>query len=259
MLDNSTVSKHGLSWSLAFCATGCWGPNAQLADLPSLNVVVRASSWYEPGNGEITPSGLYVHLSYDEEQFRKDHGGDCATIGDIDGAINTTPLVLESDGGEHYEGGCLSPSFGAELEIGVGRDTTLQLADESARVVATYSGSEFSPRIAWPVTPPEWTFSAGQTVQLEWSHPEDLVETLDVWFAQQLAGVSVTAENVTATATGVQFQVPATLPYTGPARLNVMFGRALNGIAGDAETCSGAAACGWSLARAYAHPATLVQ
>jgi hypothetical protein len=219
---------------------------------------VSAESWVIPSDGEVS-SGIRVILAYDEEQFRSDHGGDCATLGEIDGAINTTPVVVESDGGDHYEGGCVDPSFRTEVELGIGRDSTLQLTDESGRVVATYSGSELSPRIAWPITPPDWTFSAGQTVQLQWSHPVDLVEKLDVWFERRPDYMALSAENVTAITTGVQFQLPATLPFTGPAELIVMFGGGLNRITGDAETCSGADACHWSLERAYPHATTLVQ
>jgi hypothetical protein len=229
---------------------GCSGtsPNATLADLPRLSLVVQ-----EWAPGDTTSAHGFVDMSYDIAAFKAAHGGACAILDDsfhatLDGApLDTDPGATGDDLVP-----CYPPSLGFEAQFA--GPTTFVASDDSLEVTAVFGADAFAPHVPMLRSPATWQFAPGEMVRIGWSVPEDLTvvgsEPFQVMF-NTLMTEDNNAFDLDPTASGdeIQFTVPNPPLRTGPGFIVFRFGYS----GGDAVTCTNAVSCTFSAERGYVH------
>ncbi len=240
----------------ALVLTGCFGPspNAQLADLPVLEIDVIVPM--RPQSNGDTRHELEIALEHDDDEFSAANYGACATLGAGTRAYFDGQALELTEPGYYDDGSidCVHPRFSGLVEVELGAHR-LELVDDSHRVLATFEpGTE--PRVATPLTRPDWDFTAGETIVFRWSHVDDL--SLSLYAHYFLAdGSGYDFRNVHVVGSEIHLDLPVGHPI-GDGVLELAFAKFGDGLVfGAAATCDGASACRWSQRRSIQHDATI--
>ena len=240
---------------LGLAACGGPTPNAELADLPGLQLSVTVEDLKDYDDDDRTPTDVGVTLSYDYDAFRAAHGGDCAVLGSVEATFDGHELSLAYEGGDESDfDGCYQPQLQANLELQAVDESIVTIRDDTLTATATYTAGVVAPRIATLRSPSEWSFGAGDTVIVAWSHPEDLVGASadTVEFSSSRNG----DPGFRAPATYVDDEIHLAIPTwadDSDGSLRFVFGP----DGGDATTCTGATACTWYSVLGYRHAVSI--
>jgi hypothetical protein len=239
--------------------TGCLGasPNAELADLPSLDValLVPGERALASSVDDDTGTDVVIALEYDADGFSAAHHGDCATLDDSTRAVFDGQVLDLIEPGAYSEPSidCVRPRFGGRIDVEHGVEHRLELSDGSHRVVATFEPGTAEPRSASPTSDADWHFRAGDTVSFGWSHAQDLALPVTAhYFLDDGTGYDFTS--VTSTGAEIVLDLPPGHPI-GDGVMEFLFADAYEH--GDAATCDGARACTWTQRRGFKHNATI--
>jgi hypothetical protein len=252
MLRNASLAAVSV---LGACTSGP-PANSRLADLGGVSMSLDI---WRAQNDETTEG--YIYLNYDIEAFRATHG-ECAVLGDFSVSMPGARVVSKSRGSDDEDfDDCYAPSMALEIpNFGDSDLTSVSISDESLTIDATFAPGVLAPRIPALRSPSTWKFAGAQEVVLGWSHPADLVdgaEFLDapVYFHTN-TGDDPNYFDVVSTLSGdeIRFRIPDPPAILGRGYIIARFGYET----GEAQTCSGATRCGYSVERGYAHSVEIV-
>lgn len=238
----------------------CSGPaNTTLADLPDLAVYMTTSRQVDLDTNALAPMRLEVRLDYNTGAFRASHGNACATLDEVSGTFNGTPLVLEEagDAGTGDITGCQYPVLAAQLELGASATGDLAIDDATHTITAQFLGRDAAARIAAPISHPAWAFASGDSVSMSWSRPEELVLFDDGRVSIELAigGTTLEAAGIATTGSEVQFVLPPTdLSGDGTITMLVQFDDYSDA---QPRACIGASRCMFVTDPGYSHAVRL--
>ena len=235
---------------LAAACGGGASPNATLADLPGLRLVLSMTELEDDADGDDSrPTDVNVSLRYDLDAFMNAHGGDCAVVDSVEGTCNGLELSLLPGGPDDFD--CSEPRLQARVELPVADSSTVTIQDRTLTATATY-GAVLAPRIATLQSATEWRFAAGETAVVAWSHPEDFVaaptELVSFETTRHVSPNFFVAPS-TFVDDEIHFTIPSPAPVDGDGQLRFLFRIA----EGAATTCTGATACMYYSAIAYRH------
>jgi hypothetical protein len=157
---------------------------------------------------------------------------------------------------------CYSPSVELEIpDCGERTLTSVSIDDGSLAIEATFAPDALAPHMPTLRSPSNWKLAGGQEVVLGWSHPSDLVDGAEFLDAPVYFHTGTLADpnyfDVVSTLSGdeIRFHIPDPPPILGNGYIVTRFGYE----SGDAETCTGATRCGYSVERGYAHSVEIVR
>jgi len=250
---------------VALVVSACGSSNTDLAGLPHLRVVATSYDELDRDDDNLRRSSIQIELAYDVEAFVAQHG-DCAIIDDVGATLDHIDVELGTSGGADEWGECESPRLGlsaynaALMNIGIAADHTLEISDSSRTVRAQFPAGSLA-RIATPSSHSEWSFAAGETVTLAWSHPTDFAELgpvwshLGVWLHRGSEYDHIEMPAISHSETEIAFAVPSPAPFTGEGFIELFIGNEGGPfiLRTAASSCTGADACTAAVTPAYDH------